>query len=60
MQSSDSKPLTRYRIRFILPGAAWLVPHEVKAVSLEAAREWAYEQYDEMWDAEIYDITPLS
>lgn len=60
MQSSDSKPLTRYRIRFILPGAAWLVPHEVQAVSLEAAREWAYEQYDDAWEAEIYDIAQLS
>lgn len=58
MPVSDSK-LVPFRVRFYIPGAAWLTYQDVKAIDVNAAREWAEEQYDPMWDVEIYDITQL-
>lgn len=62
--SASETKLKTYRVRFDYPGQASLVSQTVKAVSLEAAIEWADEwmegEQEELgeWPT-LYDISQL-
>lgn len=65
MQSTASDiPLKTYRVRLDLPGQTTLDHHTIKAVSLDAALEWAEEELDKVqaqrgeWGS-LYDISQL-
>jgi hypothetical protein len=57
MPDSNSKPLDTYRVRFKLGGVRHLVEERTKAVSVDAAYDWAEEYLSRLKvQGEVYDI----